>query len=345
MILDDLNERSRDIFKQIVETYLADGVPVGSRTISRLPGLDLSPASIRNVMADMEDAGLLFSPHTSAGRIPTDVGLRLFVDGLMEVGDLGSNDRKAIDAQCAASGQRPEDMLAKATDLLSGLSRCAGMVMVPKKDVAIKQIEFVLIGTGRALVVLVQENGEVENRIIDVPTDVTPMALQQAANYLNHHLKGRTLQQVADSLSKDIAVHRVELDALSQTVVEAGLGVWAGGDKKRDALIIRGRSNLLDDHSALENLERIRQLFDELETKEGLVRTLDMARTGDGVRIFIGAENKLFSLSGSSVIVAPYADDEGRIVGAVGVIGPTRLNYARIIPMVDYTAKLIGRLL
>lgn len=345
MILDDLNARSRDIFRQIVETYLASGVPIGSRTLSRTRGMDLSPASIRNVMADMEEAGLLFSPHTSAGRIPTDLGLRLFVDGLMEVGDIASDDRKAIEAQCAVKGLRPEDMLSKATDLLSGLSRCTGMMLVPKKDVAIKQIEFVNIGEGRALVVLVQDNGDVENRIITIPLDVTPSTLMMATNYMNHHVRGRTLSELSDSIKNDITVRRNELDSLSQNVVEAGLAVWAGGANTPDTLIIRGMSNLLEDQSALENLERIRQLFDELETKEDLARMLELARSGEGVRIFIGAENTLFSLSGSSVIVAPYANEAGRIVGAVGVIGPTRLNYARIIPMVDYTAKMIGRLL
>ncbi len=344
MRLDDLNTRSRDIFRQVVETYLETGEPVGSRTLSRIVGLGLSPASIRNVMADLEDAGLLAAPHTSAGRIPTHFGLRLFVDGLLEIGDLSTEERRNLDAQCRAAGRRTEDMLSEATAALSGLSHCAGMVLVPKSNAPLQHIEFVSIGIGRGLVVLVAEDGTVENRVIDLPIGLPPSALTQATNYLSARIIGRTFEDARALIERELAERQTELDQLASGVVAAGLATWSGDDGN-SGLIIRGLGNLLDDVAARDDLERIRRLFDDLETKKDLVKLLDLARAAEGVRIFIGAENNLFSLSGSSVIVSPYTDEQQKIIGVIGVIGPTRLNYARIIPMVDYTAKMIGRLL
>ncbi|WP_262692384.1 heat-inducible transcriptional repressor HrcA [Kordiimonas aestuarii] len=344
MSLADLNERSRTIFRQIVETYLETGDPVGSRTISRTPGLSVSPATIRNVMADLEDAGLLAAPHTSAGRIPTDIGLRFFVDGLMEVGNLTKSEREAIRGKCATTGRALEDVLSEATRALSGLSRCASVVMVPKNEVAVRHIEFVPIAPGRALVVLVSEDGSVENRIIDVPQGLPASALIQAGNYLNTRLMGHTIDEVGDAVRTELSAKQAELDALTSKVVEDGLAVWTGGDAPA-SLIVSGQSNLLESVQAAEDLERIRQLFDELERKKDLIKLMELAKDGRGVRLFIGAENNLFSLSGSSLVVSPYMNGANKIVGVIGVIGPTRLNYARIVPMVDYTARIVGRLL
>jgi heat-inducible transcriptional repressor len=346
MRLQEMNQRSRDVFRQVVETYLETGEPVGSRTLSRLLTVGLSPASIRNIMADLEDWGLLYAPHTSAGRMPTDTGLRLFVDGLLEVGNLTREERQNIEAQCRSAGRRVEDVLSEATTALSGLSQCAGMVLVPKTDASLKHIEFVNLAPGRALVVAVTEDGAVENRIMEVPLGLPPSALITASNYLNAHIQGKNLASLRQEIKDHQAELRAELDSLATQVVESGLAVWTTDDRDdAGSLIVRGRANLLGNVKEQEDLERIRQLFDDLEAKKDLIRILDLARDAQGVRIFIGAENNLFSLSGSSVIVSPFKDAQDNIIGVAGVIGPTRINYARIIPMVDYTAKLIGRFL
>ncbi|WP_417459429.1 heat-inducible transcriptional repressor HrcA [Kordiimonas sp.] len=344
MSLAELNERSKAIFRQIVETYLETGDPVGSRTISRTGSLGVSPATIRNVMADLEDVGLLAAPHTSAGRIPTDIGLRFFVDGLMEIGNLTKSEREAIRGKCATTGRAVEDVLSEATRALSGLSRCASVVMVPKQELSVRHIEFVPIAPGRALVVLVAEDGSVENRIIDVPIGLPASALIQAGNYLSARLVGRSIDDVANAVHMELSAKQAELDALTTKVVEDGLAVWTGGEAPA-SLIISGQGNLLESVQAAEDLERIRQLFDELERKKDLIKLMELAKDGRGVRLFIGAENNLFSLSGSSLVVSPYMNGANKIVGVIGVIGPTRLNYARIVPMVDYTARVVGRLL
>jgi heat-inducible transcriptional repressor len=342
--LADLNERSREILRHIVDAYMESGEPVGSRTISRRLAMSLSPATIRNVMADLEDAGLLYAPHTSAGRLPTERGLSLFVSGLLELGGLSKEEREKIDGKCAAAGRSLADVLEDATTMLSGLSRCAGLVVAPKTERRLKHIEFVHLGPGRALVVMVTEDGLVENRIIDVPMGLPPSSLIEATNYMSARLVGRTLNEARFGVLAELDQHRAELDALTSKVVEAGPATWAG-EKKGGALIIRGQANLLDEVTALSDLERIRALFAALETKEAMVRLLEAADLAQGVQIFIGAQNELFGLAGCSVIIAPYRNSREQIVGAVGVIGPTRINYARIIPMVDYTAQVIGRIL
>jgi heat-inducible transcriptional repressor len=342
--LADLNERSREILRHIVDAYMESGEPVGSRTISRRLAMSLSPATIRNVMADLEEAGLLYAPHTSAGRLPTERGLSLFVSGLLELGGLSTEERAKIDGKCAAAGRSLADVLEDATTMLSGLSRCAGLVVAPKTERRLKHIEFVHLGPGRALVVMVTEDGLVENRIIDVPMGLPPASLIEATNYMSARLVGRTLGEARAGVLTELEQHRAELDALTSKVVEAGLATWAG-EKKGGALIIRGQANLLDEVTALSDLERIRALFAALETKESMVRLLEAADLAQGVQIFIGAQNELFGLAGCSVIIAPYRNSREQIVGAVGVIGPTRINYARIIPMVDYTAQVIGRIL
>lgn len=342
-----LDERSREIFRQIVESYLATGEPVGSRNLSKILPMTLSPASVRNVMQDLEEAGLIYAPHTSAGRLPTETGLRFFVDALMQFGDLAADERNAIEAQVAASARDHsfESVLADATQLLSGMSRGAGVVLTSKSNVRLKHIEFVRIEPERALVVLVSEDGQVENRIVPIPAGLPPSALVEASNFLNAHIRGRTLAEARAEMQKSLEEARNELDGLTQKLVEAGLASWSGGEPSDRKLIVRGQANLLGDLKAMEDLERIRLLFDDLESKRELVDLLGRAETAEGVRIFIGSENKLFSLSGSSMVVAPYRDGERRIVGVLGVIGPTRLNYARIVPMVDYTAKVLSRLI
>ena len=342
-----LDDRTRTIFRQIVDSYLATGDPVGSRSLSRGLPMTLSPASVRNVMSDLEHLGLIYAPHTSAGRLPTESGLRLFVDGLLEVGTLGDEERRNLEAQLRVQEEKTVDqVLADATEMVSGLSRCAGVVLAEKRVTKLKHLEFVALEPGKALAILVSDDESVENRVIALPPGLPPSALVEATNYVNARIRGRTLGEAKLEVEKDLASARKDLDEVTQKVVKAGLATWSGahdGDKK--SLIVRGQSNLLKDVAALEDLARVRQLFDDLEHKRELVNLLGLAEMADGVSIFIGSENKLFSLSGSSLIVAPFKDEKRKVVGVLGVIGPTRLNYARIIPMVDYTAKLIGRVL
>lgn len=340
----ELNERSREIFRHIVEAYVLTGEPIGSRTLSRRLTVGLSPATIRNVMSDLEDLGLLYAPHTSAGRLPTQAGMRMFVNGLLEIGGLPEDERQQIDVRCRAQGKSMEQVLGEAIGTLSGLSRCAGMVVAPRMQRTLKHVEFVWLGRGRALVVLVTEDGLVENRLLDLPPDVQPSALVEAGNFLNARLAGRTLDHVREGVSAELEQQRHQLDELTQRVIEAGLADWGGGEH-RSALIVRGQSHLLEDVTAIEDLERIRTLFDALETSEQFLNLLDLTSEAEGVQIFIGSENELFGVTGCSMIVAPYRNSRERIIGAIGVIGPQRLNFARIIPMVDYTAKVVGRII
>ncbi len=345
--LAQLNERSREIFRLIVESYLATGEPVGSRNLSRILPMTLSPASVRNVMSDLEQLGLVYAPHTSAGRLPTEIGLRFFVDALMQIGDLTERDRKAIEAQVAGSGQAKslEAVLTEASGLLSGLSRAAGVVLTAKSNPRLKHVEFVRLEPERALVVLVGEDGQIENRVLNVPVGLPTSALIEAGNFLNARIRGRTLADVKDEIERRVKEGQAELDQLTQKIIAAGLASWSGGESDERKLIVRGQAHLLEDLKVLADLERVRLLFDDLETRREVIDLLGRAEQAEGVRIFIGSENKLFSLSGSSTIVAPYHDASGQIVGVLGVIGPTRLNYARIIPMVDYTAKVVSKLL
>ncbi len=346
--LTGLDRRSREIFKHIVDSYLETGEPVGSRNISRLLPMALSPASVRNVMADLEQLGLIYAPHTSAGRLPTEFGLRFFVDALLEIGDLSADERRQIEAQVKANtpGRTLESVLAEASQALSGLSRGAGVVLAGKTDLRLKHVEFIRLEPTKALVVLVGEDGSVENRLIVLDAGTTPSSLIEAANYLNAHLRGLSLSEAKTELEGRQVALRAELDKLTAALIETGIASWAtASDGRPDTLIVRGRANLLEDVKAAEDIERIRLLFEDLETQRELVRLLESAETGEGVRIFIGSENRLFSLSGSSLIVSPYRDTEQRVVGVLGVLGPTRLNYARIVPMVDYTAKVVGKLL
>lgn len=340
--LEELDKRSREIFRHIVDAYVETGEPVGSKFLSGRLSAALSPATIRNVMAELEMAGLLYAPHTSAGRLPTEAGLRLFVHGLLEIGDLAPQERKEIERRCEATGKNLSDVLEDATQALCGLSRCAGIVLAPKSEAILKHIEFVSLSSERILVVLITEDGLVENRIIETSSGIPPVSLIEAGNYLNSRLVGKTLKEAKAQVLGELEENKTQLDLLSSKVVEEGLAIWAG-QGMATSLIIRGQSNLLQDVRHMEELNRVRALFEALDAQEELLELLDAAIAAEGVQIFIGAESSLFQLSGCSLIVAPYSGDQGRIVGAIGVVGPARLNYSRIIPMVDYTAKLISK--
>ena len=350
LITSELGGRSREVFRHLVEAYLTLGEPVGSRTLSQRLPLSLSPASIRNVMSDLEQLGLLYAPHTSAGRVPTEKGLRLFVDGMLQIGDLSSEERSSIEERLSSAGRPFEDVMSQAASMLSGLSRCAGLLVAEKQEAALRHIEFVNVGPGKALAILVGTDGSVENRLISTPLGLPPSSLVEAANYLSAKLHGRPLEAVRGEILKELEEHRAELDHLTARIVAEGLATLSARPQRDGVtadkiLIVRGASNLLEDIDAQTDLQRVRTLFDDIERKNDLVALLEVARGGEGVRIFIGSENKLFSLSGSSIVAAPYADAKGKVVGVIGVIGPTRLNYARIVPIVDYTARVVGRLL
>ena len=344
-MLDELNKRSRQVLRRLIEEYMATGLPVASRTLAKRLELPISSATVRNVMSDLEDMGLLYAPHTSSGRLPTQLGLRFFVDGLLEIGNLTDSERANIEGKCQAAGRTLDELLGEATETLSGLSRCVGLVLSPKENAPFRQVEFVSIGKGRALLVLVNESGLVENRVIEVPVGITQASLIQATNYLNSRLSGRTLDEAYIKIKEEIDAHQTEIDELSTKIVEAGLATKVKDSKKSSVLIVRGRANLLDEIQGAREIDRLRSLFEALDEKSDLKRLLESTRNAEGVQIFIGAESELFRDTDSSMVVAPYRDSKQHFVGAIGVIGPTRLNYARIIPMVDHTAGVISRIL
>ena len=345
-ILDEMNDRSREVFRRVVEGYLENGEPVGSRTLTRSFSEKISAATIRNVMQDLEFLGLLGSPHTSAGRVPTQLGLRMFVDGLLEVSDLNEDDRVKLDMSTSRNaGADVGDMLDSISAALSGVTQGASLVLAPKQEAPIKHIEFVALAPDRALVVLVTEDGNVENRMFNPPLGQTPSSMREAANFLNSIVSGHTISDLRRVVERHVERHQRDLDQLSQQMIKDGIAVWAKDQETEARLIVRGRSNLLDDGQTDEDMERIKSLFDDLEQKKDISQFLDLAEQGEGVKIFIGSENKLFSLSGSSLVVSPYMNADRKVIGAVGVIGPKRLNYGRVVPIVDYTAQLIGRIL
>ncbi|MCD9147043.1 heat-inducible transcriptional repressor HrcA [Pseudophaeobacter flagellatus] len=344
-ILSDMNDRSREVFRTVVESYLESGEPVGSRTLTRSLNEKVSAATVRNVMQDLEFLGLLNSPHVSAGRIPTQMGLRMFVDGLLEVEDLQARDRAKIDATLGKNGGDVGGMLDRVGSALSGVTQGASLVLTPKQESELRHIEFVSLAQDRALVVLVFSDGHVENRLFSPPPGQTPSSMREAANFLNSLIEGRTLGGLRRDMQKEIDARRQEIDVLAQEMIESGLAAWEADDADKARLIVRGRANLLGEGGVPAELDLIRSLFDDLERKQDIAEFLELTEDGEGVRIFIGSENKLFSLSGSSLVVSPYMNSDRKIIGAVGVIGPTRLNYGRIVPIVDYTAQLVGRLL
>ena len=343
--IDDMNTRSREVFRRVVEGYLESGAPVGSRTLTRDFFEQVSAATIRNVMQDLEFLGLLGSPHVSAGRIPTQLGLRMFVDGLLEVGDLDGQDRERIDRTIGSNDQDVTSMLDQVGQALSGVTHGASLVLTPKHEAAIKHIEFVSLSRERALVVLVFADGHVENRVFTPPPGQTPSSMREAANFLNAIAEGHTLSELGAVISREINSRRQEIDTLAAELVQDGFALWENEGEATERLIVRGRGNLLGDNDNEADLARIRTLFDDLERKRDIAQFLDLAEEGEGVRIFIGSENKLFSLTGSSLVVSPYMNADRKIIGAVGVIGPTRLNYGRIVPIVNYTAKLVGKMI
>lgn len=342
-MITELNDRSRTIFRFIVDNYLATGEPVGSRTISKIAGINLSPASIRNTMADLELSGLLYAPHTSAGRLPTEQGIRLYIDGLMQTGNLNQEDRRSIEVACAAQNRPMTEVLEQATSLLSGLSSCASLVVAPKMTGAVKQVQFVQLSPDKILAILVFQNGLVENRILEMESDVPATALIAAGNYLNAKLAGKTIHEAENSILAEIRENRSQLDAITSSLVEKGLAVPAG-KKQESHIIIRGQSHLLEDLKAVQDLERARTLLSYLEQQQNMLDLLGTVNAAEGVQIFIGAENRIFDQSGWSLIIAPYKNTQEKIVGAIGVIGPTRLDYDRIIPMVDYTSQIVSKL-
>lgn len=344
-ILKDMNDRSRDVFRAVVQSYLESGDPVGSRTLTRSLSEKVSAATVRNVMQDLEFLGLLDSPHISAGRVPTQMGLRMFVDSLLEVEDLKAQDREKIDATLGRNSGDVSGMLDRVGAALSGVTQGASLVLTPKHEAEIRHIEFVSLGHDRAMVVLVFSDGHVENRLFTPPPGQTPSSMREAANFLNALVEGRTLSDVRRDMQEEITARRQEIDNLAHDLIESGLAAWEDNDSDQARLIVRGRANLLADGGATKELDLIRSLFDDLERKQDIAEFLELTEEGEGVRIFIGSENKLFSLSGSSLVVSPYMNADRKVIGAVGVIGPTRLNYGRIVPIVDYTAQLVGKLL
>ena len=344
-ILEEMNNRSREVFRRVVEGYLTDGEPVGSRTLSREFSEDISAATIRNVMQDLEFLGLLGSPHTSAGRIPTQQGLRMFVDGILEVSEVDKNDRKKIDKIVSDETNQVDEILDDISTTLSGVTQGASLVLTPKREAPIKHVEFLPLSTSQALVVLVYADGHVENRLFKPPPGQTPSSMKEAANFLNALMEGNTLSEAKKLIKNEIDYRRQELDTLARDLVQSGLALWEDTEERHERLIVKGRANLLNESSQQEDLERIKNLFDDLERKRDIADFLELTEKGEGVRIFIGSENKLFSLTGSSLVVSPYMNSDRKIIGAVGVIGPTRLNYGRIVPVVDYTAQLVGKMI
>ena len=344
-ILDEMNNRSREVFRRVVEGYLSDGEPVGSRTLSRDFSEDISAATIRNVMQDLEFLGLLGSPHTSAGRIPTQLGLRMFVDGILEVSEVDKNDQKKIDQIVSDETNQVENILDDISTTLSGVTQGASLVLTPKREAPIKHVEFLPLSANQALVVLVFADGHVENRLFKPPPGQTPSSMKEAANFLNAIMEGNTLSEAKKLIKNEIDYRRQELDTLARDLVQSGLALWEGTEERHERLIVKGRSNLLSESAQQEDLDRIKNLFDDLERKRDIADFLELTEKGEGVRIFIGSENKLFSLTGSSLVVSPYMNSDRKIIGAVGVIGPTRLNYGRIVPVVDYTAQLVGKMI
>lgn len=339
-LFDDLTERSREVFRRVVDAYLSTGEPVGSRSLTEQMSQKVSAATVRAAMHDLERMGLLDAPHVSAGRVPTQMGLRLFVDALMETGPMAENERAAME-QVVADGQ-PGMMLDRVGTMLSTLTQGASVVLMPKAEAPIRHIEFVSLSPERALVILVFEDGRVENRLFTPPPGQTPISMREAGNFLSAQAEGRTLSELRALIGGRIDLRRAELDALAAELVASGLALWDKGEDE-PRLIVRGRANLLEGEVA--DIERVRRLFEDLERQRDIAEFLNLAEGGEGVRIYIGAENKLFSLSGSSLVVSPYMNADRKIVGAVGVIGPTRLNYGRIVPIVDFTAQLVGRAL
>ena len=344
-IIQEMNERSKIVFRNLVDSYIETGEPVGSQTLANTLAEEISPATIRNVMQDLEVLGLLDSPHVSSGRIPTQQGLRLFVDTLLEIGEISNKEQEIIDYSIKEDPKNLSNILTRAGSVLSGLTKSASLVLAPKIEAPIKHIEFVSLSPERALAVLVTADGMVENRVFEPPLGQTQSDFREAANFMNAYAKGLTLSELREVMEREVSKRKLEIDKIAAQLVKDGLAVWDGKDTDNSRLIVRGRANLIDGTTAEDDFEKIRELFDDLERKQDIANFINLTEKGEGVRVFIGSENKLFSLSGSSLVISPYMNSEHKIIGAIGVIGPTRLNYGKIVPIVDYTAQLVGRTL
>jgi heat-inducible transcriptional repressor len=346
--LSDLDRRTQEIFRCLVETYLETGEPIGSRTLSQRLKLSLSPATIRNIMARLEEAGLLYAPHISAGRLPTDAGMSLFVNALLEIGDLSLEERTHLENLCMQKKSSPTETIENVIERLSQLSECAGLVLAPKKEAALRHIEFVSLSHNQALVIIVTEEDTVENRLVHIPQGLPASVLVEATHYLNTRVIGKTLKEAWTLVQAELSERQGELHALTRKLVQAGLAT-AAPTSSLEYIIVKGQGNLLQHVRENEDLVYLRRLFSILETREALAQLLEATIAGEGVQIFMGAENSLFVSSGCSAIVSPCIrkDTKGqpRVIGVVGVVGPTRMNYSRIIPLVDFTAHVVGGLL
>ena len=341
-----LDDRARTLLKALVERYIADGTPVGSRTLSRTSGLDLSPATIRNVMADLEELGLIASPHTSAGRVPTARGYRMFVDTMLTAQPLGQLDLDHMPLDVAAAREQlhpdqPQRVIAQAATLLSSLSSFVGVVTAPRKASVFHHIEFLRLGERRVLVILVAPDGDVQNRVLFTVRDYQQSELIEATNYLNAHYAGLSIEEVRGRLKNEIDALRTEIAALMQAAVQAGTEVLA---ESTDNVVVSGERNLLAVQDLGHDMSSLRRLFDVFEQKTELMRLLEVSSRAEGVRIYIGGESKVVPFEELSVVTAPYEVD-GRIVGTLGVIGPTRMAYDRMIRIVDITSRLVGNVL
>lgn len=340
----DLDKRAQDIFHHIVTQYLHHGDPVGSRTLSKLLDEQISAATIRNVMADLADLGLLHSPHISAGRVPTADGLRLFVKGMLEIDDVSPEDKNILETLGKDNKHlSAHKMVDQVAEKIAGLSQYAGFVFAPNSNSGLKHIEFVPFAPGKALVILVTQEGVVENRLIDIPNDITPSMLSEAGNFMSQRLAGKNLDQAYQELDKNINERKTQLNELSQKIIDSGMAFWSQiNEEESGYLILKGQSQLLDNIQTRADIEQIQHLFSSLERDQALLKLLNFAKDGEGVQLFIGSENEYFSLSGWSLVLSPYQSNDGRMIGAIGLIGPINMNYARVIPVVNYTAKLVS---
>ena len=340
----ELSDRSKQIFISVVETYLETGSPSGSETILKKGGIDLSSSSIRLILANLQKAGLLFAPHTSAGRLPTDKGMRLFVDGLLEFGRLTKDEQENIKQQCLSKGASFQEVLNEASKMISGLSNHAGIVVAPKYQNDIKHIEFIRLNQNQVMSIIASTTGQVENRIFDDTGNYSDNILREISNFLNSKYVNKSIGEIKNSIQLDLKNSKGRLEILSKNLVQKGI-LELIPNSENPYIFFHGQSSLLEDEIISNDLDEIRKLFDEIENKTSFVDILENTYSAKGVQIFIGSQNFLFKHSGLSMVMAPYKNKDQKIIGAIGVVGPTRLNYAKIVPLVDYTSKIIGKVL
>ena len=345
MLNEDLDDKKKIVLNQIIDSYLIDGAPVGSKTLSNKSEEMASSSSLRNIMSQLEVMGLIYSPHVSSGRLPTEKGLRLYVDNLLAFQTIYNENDNLFLKDLNNAGQRgPKELLSEASASLSGMSSHAGIVVVPKTEKDLKHIEFVRLSKEKALVVLIDSIGSVENRIITIDEGTPDMTFEMAGNYLNSKINGQNIDELRTKINLDIKKRKNEIDSLAAGLISKGLAIWAN-DHSDSSLIIHGHDKLLDDVQAIEDLEKIKSLFSTLGNQELSIQLLEDIASASGVKIFIGSENRLFEGTGCSLIIAPIQTYEQKVFGALGVIGPKRMNYSKIISMVDYTSQIVSKLL